>query len=50
MLVFDHLGITVDDLPHAIGQFDPVMTALGFTRVDAEASVSWQRDDEPGKQ
>lgn len=47
MLVFDHLGITVDDLPRAISQFDPVMDALGFTRVDADGSVSWQRDDAP---
>lgn len=47
MLVFDHLGITVDDLPRAISQFDPVMLGLGFTRVDADGSVSWQRDDEP---
>ncbi|HWK76381.1 VOC family protein [Microbacterium sp.] len=47
MLIFDHLGITVDDLPHAIAQFDPVMVALGFTRHDIEGSVSWQRDGEP---
>lgn len=47
MLIFDHLGITVDDLPRAITQFDPVMTALGFSRHDADGSVSWQRDDEP---
>lgn len=47
MPLFDHLGITVDDLPHAISQFDPVMDALGFTRVDADGSVSWQLDDEP---
>lgn len=47
MSLFDHLGITVDDLPHAISQFDPVMDALGFTRVDADGSVSWQLDEEP---
>ena len=47
MPIFDHLGITVDDLPHAISQFDPVMQALGFERFDAEGSVSWQADDEP---
>lgn len=47
MLIFDHLGITVDDLPRAITQFDPVMSALGFSRHDADGSVSWQRDDEP---
>jgi catechol 2,3-dioxygenase-like lactoylglutathione lyase family enzyme len=47
VLIFDHLGITVDDLDRAIAQFGPVMQALGFTRVDAEVGVSWQRDGEP---
>lgn len=47
MPLFDHLGVTVDDLPHAIAQFDPVMRALGFTRADADGSVSWHLDDEP---
>ncbi len=47
MLIFDHLGVTVDNLPRGIAQFDPVMQALGFTRLNAQASVSWQRDDEP---
>lgn len=47
MAVFDHLGITVDDLPRAIAQWHPVMEALGFTREDADGSVAWDRDDEP---
>ncbi|MCK3770105.1 VOC family protein [Microbacterium aerolatum] len=46
MPVFDHLGITVDDLPRGIAQFDPVMAALGFARSDSENSVAWDRDDE----
>ena len=46
MAVFDHLGITIDDLPRSIAQFDPVMTALALTRSDAESSVSWWRDGE----
>ena len=46
MAVFDHLGITIDDLAHSIAQFDPVMQALGFTREEADASVSWYRDGE----
>jgi catechol 2,3-dioxygenase-like lactoylglutathione lyase family enzyme len=41
MALVDHLGITVADLPAAIAQFDPVLTALGYTRNDAEGSVSW---------
>jgi catechol 2,3-dioxygenase-like lactoylglutathione lyase family enzyme len=41
MALVDHLGITVDDLPAAIAQWDPVLTALGYTRRDADASVSW---------
>ena len=47
MAAFDHLGITVDDLPHAIAQFDPVMNALGFTRYDADGSVSWHVQGQP---
>ncbi|WP_438352523.1 VOC family protein [Microbacterium sp. CJ88] len=47
MLVFDHLGITVIDLARGIAQFDPVMTALGFARQDADGSVSWWREGEP---
>jgi catechol 2,3-dioxygenase-like lactoylglutathione lyase family enzyme len=47
MTVFDHLGITIEDLPRAIAQFDPVMQALGFSRQDADGSVAWQRDNEP---
>jgi len=46
MPVFDHLGITVVDLARGIAQFDPVLTALGYERSDADGSVSWQRDDE----
>lgn len=46
MAVFDHLGITVDDLPRAIARFDPVMQALGFTRSDAAGSASWYREGE----
>ena len=46
MSLFDHLGITVDDLPHSIAQFDPVMVALGCTRQDADDSVSWYKGEE----
>ena len=46
MAVFDHLGITIDDLAKATAQFDPVLQALGFTRSDAENGVSWYRDGE----
>ncbi|MFT4234447.1 MAG: VOC family protein [Microbacterium sp.] len=41
MALIDHLGLSVDDLPAAIAQFDPVLTGLGYTREDAEGSVSW---------
>ncbi|PPL15018.1 VOC family protein [Microterricola pindariensis] len=47
MAIFDHLGITVDDVPRAVTQFDPVLTALGFARYDANGSVSWSLDGEP---
>ncbi|WP_022891605.1 VOC family protein [Agromyces subbeticus] len=46
MPLFDHLGITVDDLPRSIAQFDPVMQALGCTRQDADGSVSWSLGEE----
>ncbi|KZE94676.1 hypothetical protein AVP42_00603 [Agromyces sp. NDB4Y10] len=39
--LFEHIGITVDDLPRSIAQFDPVMQALGCTRQDADNSVAW---------
>lgn len=41
MRLFDHLGLSVEDLPRSIAQFDPVMVALGCTRQDADSSVSW---------
>ncbi|MFH8250436.1 VOC family protein [Microbacterium sp. B2969] len=46
MPLVDHLGMTVEDLPRSIAQFDPVLTALGFVRTDAAASVSWYADGE----
>ncbi|MWB96988.1 VOC family protein [Agromyces seonyuensis] len=46
MALLDHLGITVDDLPRGIAQFDPVLSALGYTREDAENSVAWDAGDE----
>jgi catechol 2,3-dioxygenase-like lactoylglutathione lyase family enzyme len=47
MLVFDHLGITVEDLRCGIEQFDPILSALGFDRTDADGSVAWWREGEP---
>ena len=46
MPLFDHLGITVDNLPRSIAQFDPVMQALGCTRLDADNGVSWYKGEE----
>ncbi|MDQ0574140.1 VOC family protein [Agromyces albus] len=46
MPLFDHLGISVHDLPRSIAQFDPVMQALGCTRQDADDSVSWYLGEE----
>ena len=46
MSLFDHLGISVEDLPRSIAQFDPVMQALGCTRQDADNSVSWYKGEE----
>ncbi|QIG41272.1 hypothetical protein G5T42_12850 [Microbacterium sp. 4R-513] len=46
MPLVDHLGITVEDLPRGVAQFDPVLTALGFERTDAADSVSWYAEGE----
>lgn len=46
MSLFDHLGISVEDLPRSIAQFDPVMQALGCTRQDADGSVAWYKGEE----
>jgi catechol 2,3-dioxygenase-like lactoylglutathione lyase family enzyme len=46
MSLFDHIGISVDDLPRSIARFDPVMQALGCTRQDADNGVSWYRGEE----
>jgi catechol 2,3-dioxygenase-like lactoylglutathione lyase family enzyme len=46
MTVFDHLGITVDDLAAAVAQYDPILSALGFRRYDEATSVSWSRKGE----
>jgi len=46
MALVDHIGITVDDLTQATARFDPVLAALGYTRRDAEGSVSWDRGTE----
>ncbi len=46
MPVFDHLGVSVEDLARGIAQFDPVMTALGFERSDTEGSSAWWKEGE----
>ncbi|WP_347978225.1 VOC family protein [Microbacterium sp. ProA8] len=46
MPLLDHLGITVDDLPRAVAQFDPVLTVLGMERTDADTGSSWYIEDE----
>ncbi|RXZ51547.1 VOC family protein [Agromyces binzhouensis] len=46
MALFDHVSISVEDLSRSLAQFDPVMTALGCTRLDADNGVSWYRGRE----
>jgi catechol 2,3-dioxygenase-like lactoylglutathione lyase family enzyme len=46
MALFDHLGVSVDDLPRSVAQFDPVLTALGLHRFDSDGSVAWSRPGE----
>jgi len=47
MPLLDHLGVTVDDLPSAVAQFDPVLTALGYVREEGgENGVAWDKEGE----
>ncbi len=46
MPLLDHIGITVDELDRGIAEFDPVLTALGFTRTDGDTGSSWYREGE----
>lgn len=43
----DHLGITVEDVPAAIVQFDPVLTALGYAMETGGGNcAAWDRPGE----
>lgn len=46
MALIDHLGMTVDDIPAAIAQWDPILTELGYTRRDGANGVSWDNGRE----
>lgn len=48
MATFDHLGLSVADVPRASDQLDPVLTALGYTRAyNAPKHAYWRQTDEP---
>jgi catechol 2,3-dioxygenase-like lactoylglutathione lyase family enzyme len=47
MPLLDHLGITVADLERGRAQFDPVLSALGFSSgYGDDHSLSWNKDGE----
>jgi catechol 2,3-dioxygenase-like lactoylglutathione lyase family enzyme len=46
MAFVDHLGITVEDLTHAMAQWDPVMAALGYEKDADGGSVGYDRGDD----
>ncbi|SIT85929.1 VOC family protein [Microbacterium sp. RU33B] len=46
MPLFDHLGVSVNDVARAISQFDPILTALGLERTDGEDGASWYAEGE----
>ena len=48
MPLFDHLGLTVEDLDRAFAQWNPVLTALGCTPEDGEmeGGIAWWREDD----
>lgn len=46
MALLDHLGITIDDLPHANAQFDPaVRVPKDYPRFSARYYASFVEDD-----
>lgn len=48
MATFDHIGISVESVPAASAQFNPVFEALGYVRAhDAEDHAYWRKRDEP---
>ena len=48
MPLFDHLGLTVEDLDRAFAQWNPVLTALGCTPEDGEmeGEIAWWREND----
>ncbi|UNK70267.1 VOC family protein [Microbacterium sp. H1-D42] len=48
MATIDHLGISVDDVPRASAQLDPVFSALGYTRAyNAPDHAYWRQPGQP---
>lgn len=48
MARLDHLGITVEDVPRASAQFNPVLEALGYVRAhNALDHAYWRKPGEP---
>ena len=46
MPLFDHIGVSVKDVPRAVVQFDPILTALGLQRSDGGNRASWWAEGE----
>jgi len=46
MTLLDHIGISVADLDRAVAQFDPVLSALGFTYGADESCAYWHQPGE----
>lgn len=46
MPLFDHIGVSVKDVPRAVVQFDPILTALGLQRSDGGNGASWWAEGE----
>ena len=48
MATLDHLGITVDDVPRASDQLNPVLEALGYRRAhNAPDHAYWRQQGQP---
>jgi len=47
MRLLDHVGISVASLDRAVAQFDPVLSALGYTCTADERAAFWEQHGQP---
>jgi catechol 2,3-dioxygenase-like lactoylglutathione lyase family enzyme len=47
MRLVDHIGISVADLGRAVAQFDPVLSALGYSCTVGDRCAFWEQPGQP---